>query len=169
VGQETLSLGKATRSASNRTSSRSCCVLALREANSNKFLTSSCSGRTKVGQGIFEIPFGGFGVFQVANDNLFSLHKLLSSKTGFCQFHCSKFYYSEAEALCRILAEEIADADIAPHRVHAAVAGLLHDGAFGFAGGGRGGEAGAQAELFSAIKCDYMGRTSSAERRSCFG
>jgi hypothetical protein len=66
--------------------------------------------------------------------------KLLNSKTGFCQFHCSEFYYSEAEALGRILAKEIAVADIAPHRVHAAVAGLLHDDAFGFTGGGGSGD-----------------------------
>jgi Tfp pilus assembly protein PilF len=53
---------------------------------------------------------------------------------------------SQPQVSGRIFAKQIAVADVAPDRHHAAVAGLAHDGAFGFAGGGgRSGQAGAQA------------------------
>ncbi|HMF75020.1 MAG TPA: hypothetical protein VK604_05105 [Bryobacteraceae bacterium] len=55
---------------------------------------------------------------------------------------------SESQPICGIFPKEVAVADISSHGIHTAVAGLMHDGVFGFAGGGDGsGEAGAHTYL----------------------
>ena len=52
----------------------------------------------------------------------------------------------ESDLIGRVFAEQVAVADVAAHGGKAAMAGLLHDGAFGFAGrGGGSGQPGAQA------------------------
>jgi hypothetical protein len=60
-----------------------------------------------------------------------------------------KRYYAsrlKTQSLGSIFPEEVAVADISADRIHAAMTGLVHNGAFGFAGrGGGSGEAGAQA------------------------
>ncbi len=52
----------------------------------------------------------------------------------------------QSETLSGVVAEDVAVADVAAERGGGLVAGLVHDGAFGFAGdGGRSGQAGAEA------------------------